>query len=127
MISVKLNMRAISSPRPRVLKSGITYMPKSYTQYKDYIASKFKGFKSFGKLPLVMELLMVFKTPLKVKNNKYSMPVGDVDNLYKSIADSLEGVVYENDRQIVETKIKKMYGEFDCIFINIKEYVEDKT
>jgi len=35
----------------------------------------------------------------------------DIDNVYKSITDAMQGIVYANDSQIVEAHIKKVYAE----------------
>ena len=35
----------------------------------------------------------------------------DIDNVYKSITDAMQGIVFLNDSQIVEAHIKKVYSE----------------
>jgi Holliday junction resolvase RusA-like endonuclease len=35
----------------------------------------------------------------------------DIDNVYKSITDAMNGIVYVDDSQIVEAHIKKVYHE----------------
>jgi len=35
----------------------------------------------------------------------------DIDNVYKSITDAMNGIVYVDDSQIVEAHIKKVYAE----------------
>jgi Holliday junction resolvase RusA-like endonuclease len=35
----------------------------------------------------------------------------DIDNVYKSITDAMNGIVYLDDSQIVEAHIKKVYAE----------------
>lgn len=46
---------------------------------------------------------------------------GDVDNLYKAISDSLNGIAYDDDSQIVEAVIRKFYAPFDKAEITIRE------
>ena len=47
---------------------------------------------------------------------------GDVDNLFKAISDSLNGVAYHDDSQIVTAKIRKFYGKEARAEITIKEW-----
>ena len=110
----------MSSPRPR-FALGRTYMPTEYVEFKKTLKTYFKAFKPFGIVPLRLKLVFVFKTPKNVKKNKYPMVRYDVDNLAKSVMDSMEGELMENDCTVTELEVKKMYGENDLIFITLKE------
>jgi len=120
MISIKLLIKPMPSPRPRVTKN-ITFMPKSYTEHKKLIQDKLHGFNHMGTVPLSAEYVFVFKRAKSSKKNKFSMPVGDCDNLIKTYQDAMEGILFENDRQIVEVCSKKMWGDSDSVSIKLKE------
>lgn len=45
----------------------------------------------------------------------------DIDNVYKSITDAMQGIVYANDSQIVEAHIKKVYAEQSGANIMVQE------
>jgi Holliday junction resolvase RusA-like endonuclease len=45
----------------------------------------------------------------------------DVDNIAKVVCDALNGVAYEDDKQIVELTVKKYYSEFPKVIIDIAE------
>lgn len=45
----------------------------------------------------------------------------DIDNVYKSITDAMNGIVYLDDSQIVETHIKKVYAEESGANIMVQE------
>lgn len=48
--------------------------------------------------------------------------VVDCDNLFKAVGDSLHGVIFVNDSQIVHLEIIKIQPSADaCVFVNIKE------
>lgn len=47
----------------------------------------------------------------------------DVDNYAKSILDSLNGITWRDDSQIVSLTINKRYGEVDGAIIEIEEYL----
>jgi len=121
MISIKLDIKGVPSPRPRVLKSGITYMPKKYVIHKQLIASKLRGFKPFKNVPLEVELSFFFKPSKTASKNKYPVPKGDVDQYAKSVLDAMESVLYENDTLVEKLTVTKKYADVDCIVISIKE------
>ncbi len=121
LISIKLSMRGMPSPRPKVLKSGITYMPKKYNDHKKLIQSKIRGFKKFGNVPLEVELSFFFYPSKTAHRNKYPVPKGDVDNYAKTVLDAIEGLLYENDTLIEKLTVSKKYADVDCIFLSIKE------
>jgi Holliday junction resolvase RusA-like endonuclease len=45
----------------------------------------------------------------------------DIDNVYKSITDAMNGIVYLDDSQIVEAHIKKVYAEDSGANIMVQE------
>jgi Holliday junction resolvase RusA-like endonuclease len=45
----------------------------------------------------------------------------DIDNVYKSITDAMQGIVYANDSQIVQAHIKKLYAEIAGANIMVQE------
>ena len=45
----------------------------------------------------------------------------DIDNVYKSITDAMNGIVYMDDSQIVETHITKVYAETAGANIMVQE------
>jgi len=45
----------------------------------------------------------------------------DIDNVYKSITDAMNGIVYLDDSQIVEAHIKKVYAEQSGANIMVQE------
>ena len=45
----------------------------------------------------------------------------DLDNVYKSITDAMNGIVYVDDSQIVEAHIKKVYAEVAGANIMVQE------
>ena len=45
---------------------------------------------------------------------------GDIDNLVKSITDSMNKICYEDDLQISELYARKLYGDTDHVTVSIK-------
>ena len=117
---MKLSVRPVPSPRPRVYRDT-TIMPKKYKEHKQFIALKARNFKAFDNVPLAVKISCFFKPSKTASKNKYSMPRGDVDNYAKTYLDALEGVLYENDTQVEELTVIKKYATADAVFIEIKE------
>ena len=63
--------------------------------------------------PLKCEIVFTFKGK---KEFHTSRP--DVDNLVKPVFDSMNGILYKDDSQIVELKVRKEYGAEDMIYIS---------
>jgi Holliday junction resolvase RusA-like endonuclease len=60
------------------------------------------------------------KKKKELKNGQYCDNNADVDNYLKAILDSLNEVIYVDDRQIVEIYAKKLYSDKPCIKFNMK-------
>jgi len=108
------------SPRPRVTRNG-TYMPKKYTKLKDTIRYTAMCLKPFERVPLKVTIEATYKAPKSVNRRKYHMPLGDVDNLAKTVLDALNGVLFEDDTQVVDLRVKKRYGDEDSFTVTIEE------
>lgn len=46
----------------------------------------------------------------------------DFDNIGKVVCDSLNGIAYRDDAQIVDSMVRKFYGETPMVVITIQEY-----
>jgi hypothetical protein len=47
----------------------------------------------------------------------------DIDNVYKSITDAMNGIVYTDDSQIVEAHITKVYAETAGANVMVQEQI----
>lgn len=43
----------------------------------------------------------------------------DLDNLAKAILDALNGIAYEDDRQVSDLHVSRRWGEVDCVRVRI--------
>ena len=120
MIDIKLSLRGMPSPRPRLGRNG-TYMPINYTNHKKLLQAKMRGLKPFGIVPLKVTLFFGFKPSKGATHNKYPTPYADADNLAKTVLDAMNGVLYPDDVMIEELNITKKYASEDCVFIRVEE------
>ena len=77
-----------------------------------------------------MDIIAYFSIPKSTsKKNRQDMidgkmlhtKRGDVDNIFKIIADALNGIAYNDDGQIAEAYIKKMYSDNPRVEVTLRE------
>lgn len=101
----------VPASRPRVTRWG-TYYGKKYSQYKDDM-KELLSTSTYPKSSSLLEVQVIFyvQTPNSWSSKKKTEREGtycdnnaDIDNYLKAIFDSLNGILYEDDRQIVRIK-----------------------
>jgi Holliday junction resolvase RusA-like endonuclease len=58
---------------------------------------------------------------------KFPTGTPDVDNMAKSIADALAGIIYVTDAQVVELSVVKRYSDQPLVAVDVKEFVHGET
>ena len=56
-----------------------------------------------------------------INNEIYPTTKPDTDNIVKSILDSLNGIAYKNDKQVVDLRVRKQYAEVPSVSVWIRE------
>ena len=118
----------VPASRPRVSRWS-TYYPKMYTKFKkdmEALTSELETTPSEKLVSVELEFgIMIPKSWSKKKkqelNNTYCSNNSDIDNYIKAILDSLNGIVYIDDKQVVELFAKKIYSEEGYILYKHKE------
>ena len=135
MREFKIPGKAQAKQRPRMGRSGIVYTPKETLVYENYVKMCYSDYANqFGWLPYEnqvraeIEVLVAVpksdsKTKKKAKIEGMIRPTvkPDCDNLAKSILDSLNGLAYHDDKQVVELVVKKYYAENAEVKIKLSE------
>lgn len=120
--------------RPRFSTAGKypkAYTPKETANYENlvkvlYLEGGFPKFEGAVRL----EITAYFQVPSSVsKKRRAAMLIGeekcmkrpDVDNIGKCVADGLNGVAYEDDKQITELEVKKIYGATAQVVVELIE------
>lgn len=113
--------------------AGGTFDPqkKEKRSYAEYAICDFRE-PAFQEA-LVVEIDYVYLPPQSWSKKKQQASLGavktsapDLSNLIKFTEDALNGVVWEDDRIIVELRARKLYGNEECTIINI-EKANDKA
>jgi Holliday junction resolvase RusA-like endonuclease len=107
----------------RTTRKGWSYMPKENTNYKSKVQTAYKekygDFSYKRNKPLYVEITAKFEMPKSAsKKNMQLMMNGlilptvkpDSDNIVKMVLDSLNGVAFDDDKQVVLHVCRKIYG-----------------
>ena len=135
MREFKIPGKAQAKQRPRMGRSGVVYTPKETLIYENYVKMCYSDYANqFGWLPYEnqvraeIEVLVAVpksdsKTKKKAKIEGMIRPAvkPDCDNLAKSILDSLNGLAYQDDKQVVELFVKKYYAENAEVRVRLTE------
>ena len=134
-----INLDPYPSPRPRFSrKTGKAYMPNEYTLWKKLFLKEWlkHGLDKFDAgVPLAVDLIFYISPPkaiARVKKNQNILKSEmwrvvkkpDLDNLEKSVLDSVNSHAYEDDNQISDLHSRKWYSLKPRVEIVIKEDVE---
>lgn len=119
--------------RPRFTRRGNrTYTPKETKLYEQQIAKAYRlaanGF-TFGECPVEIWLTAVFP---KAKTSKKEYPTlkPDIDNIQKAVFDGLNGIAYNDDKQILAVSAHKTFcklgREKPRLLVTVMEYKGDE-
>lgn len=114
--------RPVGKGRPRFTRNGHCWTPDKTVAYERDIKLAYWG--KYGKRKyeadkaLAVEIILYYPRPKSMAKHKRLMAQKgvlrptvkpDVDNVIKSILDALNGVAFEDDRQIVQIECEKWY------------------
>jgi len=116
----------VAKGRPRFAK-GRAYTPQKTRDFEKLIKTmarvQYKGEPLEGALS--MHVVFYIKKP---KSSKLNLPInrnpGDIDNLVKNIADSLNDIAYLDDSQIIDLSAHKRYSDRGMIIVTIGGYLD---
>lgn len=134
MIQFTIPGKITGKGRPRFTISGHVYTPKTTSDYEklvkcSYLETKSKRLEG----PIRVTIAAVFEIPKSyTKHQKIEADMGtlkptkkpDVDNITKIILDALNGVAYQDDKQVIEVEVVKHYGhigEEEHVIISLEE------
>jgi Holliday junction resolvase RusA-like endonuclease len=119
--------------RPRVTKYG-TYTAETTVNYENWVKICFQEAKQKSiEGQLKAEIKCYFDIPNSYSKKKKENALNgiirptkkpDLDNIMKIILDALNGLAYKDDKDIVECRIEKWYGEVARVEVEIWEDTE---
>lgn len=106
--------------RPRFFTKGkypIVYTPANTKKYEELVRKEYNNMYNFGERPLYAKIRAYFSIASSISQKKRNQMVlepciknKDLDNIAKIILDSLNGVAYNDDKQITELEITKNWS-----------------
>ena len=124
--------KAQAKQRPR-FNGKFAYTPKQTVEYENWIKTcyleKYNNEKLFEKA-LEVNIIAFFEIPKSISKKKkeqmlnneiYPTTKPDTDNIAKSILDSLNGIAYKDDKQVVDLRVRKQYAEVPSVSVWISE------
>ena len=114
------------------LGKGNLYTPEKTRHYEREVRAVYlsDGRHHYGNAPLKMHILAFYKIPASSsKTARTAMLCGeirpvlkpDVDNVAKIIMDALNGVAYDDDKQVVCLTVEKRYGLEGVVHVMITD------
>jgi len=138
VISLLIPGRPRGKQRPRFNRAtGRAYTPQETVSFEQRVQGEWiaAGRPRMADGPLVATVRGVYQRPgshLRVKGGltaagmraPFPMPSVDLDNLAKAVLDSLNGLAYKDDRQIVHLTVCRRWavdGESDHTYVHVRE------
>lgn len=129
-VDMSIPIQAVGKARPRVCRNGHVYTPKRTAVAEEAIRTigkvEMEGIPPYKK-GLCADIVFVFEPPKSWSKTKRegAMTGGwlvtvkpDIDNALKTVLDALNGVVYEDDKQVADVQVQKRYGRENAIRIS---------
>ena len=135
MIKFEIPGRPVPMPRPR-FANGRTHNTKESTAAKDVVGILVKqamGHRKPYKGPVRLFCTFVTTYPSGMSKKARSAPGAwlntkrpDVDNLVKLVMDGMNGIVYDDDAQVVDLSSKKIRGARNVTIVHVEPLTLDE-
>jgi Holliday junction resolvase RusA-like endonuclease len=138
MIKFEIPGEAKGKGRPKFFRRGDfvgTYTPDKTASYENLVKLSFKReYPSLDLLKGAIEMRITVNTSIPKSYSAHKRKLAlfralrptkkpDLDNIAKIIADSLNGIAYEDDKQIVSLRVDKYYSEKPLVGVEIAEVI----
>lgn len=125
----------VGKGRPRFTKQGRTYTPKKTKEYETRVRRAWieaGGPYLDGNIRIHVDAY--FKMPAGWSRKKQDAMIGepcakkpDSDNILKSILDGLQGVAFEDDKQVTYCSVGKYWSRSGCAEIYVESERSDTS
>lgn len=119
--------------RPRFnTKTGRTYTPNQTISYENLIKMQYQSFvgEKYTENQVEAVITCYYVMPKSISKAKKEKALHgiirptkkpDLDNIAKSVLDSLNGLAYKDDSQVVSLKVEKYYAEKPLVKVELYE------
>ena len=123
--------------RPRVRRDGHAYTPTQTAQYEEFVQFCWRCAGAV-KLDGAIRALILARYPVSKRDSKKTQNAKicgeiqctikpDCDNIAKIVLDALNGLAYDDDSQVTELEVQKLYGDIGDVFVRLEEIKEGKN
>ena len=139
IIKIIIDGEPVGKGRPRFNENGKPYTPAKTRKYEQYIKMCYRVQNGQNRTPegcaVAVTIRACFGVPKKTSKKKREFMLKkfyplrpkkkpDVDNIAKVILDALNGLAWEDDKQITGLLITKEYSETPRVIVEITEVQE---
>lgn len=117
--------------RPRFMRNGHTYTDKNTVEYEKAIKSAYLRLSRHVSTKSIRISLYVFFAPnksdtkrnreVKLRNAKAPKKKPDIDNVIKVVLDALNKVAYEDDTQVNEVHVERLFSKEEKLIVCLTE------
>lgn len=100
----------VPASRPRMTRTGHAYTAEPYRTFKDKLKTMMQTSwdNEMIESPVTVSIAVWCRRP---KSTKLPHPRPDVDNYAKAVLDAMSGVVFTDDKNVVELYVTKQWTE----------------
>ena len=124
MVEFKVEGKPQPKQRPR-FSNGRVYTPTQTKSYEALVGWKcrevYKQLPTDKPVTVAIEINLSLPKTTKNRIGDWCMKNTDIDNVGKIILDSLNGIAYLDDKQVVELNVMKKWNSSDYVVVKIRE------
>lgn len=139
LIEFKIQGKVKAKQSFKIGKNGFKYTPNDVVEYSNFVKLSFLNkypdwnIEALKDKPLKMSIDVFMNVPASYSKAKKIKALAnelrpiikpDCDNIAKNINDSLNGILYPDDKQIVSLTVNKFYSDKEFVTVKIQDIGE---
>lgn len=139
LIEFKIQGKVKAKQSFKIGKNGFKYTPNDVVEYSNFVKLSFLNkypdwnIELLKDKPLKMSIDVFMNVPASYSKTKKIKALAnelrpiikpDCDNIAKNINDSLNGILYPDDKQIVSLTVNKFYSDKEFVTVKIQDIGE---
>ena len=135
MIKIEIPGRIVAKQSVRFTRRSHSYQPGAVINYHARCAH-FGQQAMAGQAPYngacKVVILIILATPVswskkRKEQHNWCTTRPDLDNACKALLDGLKGIVFDDDKQVVELEMRKVYGQHDNVIVTVEPLEDHET
>ena len=130
-IEVVIDGEPVPQARPKMMRTGHVYTPEKSRVYKEIVrvsAKQVMKGRPPAKGPLLVTMVVCKSVPQSWSKKKQQAAYldkvkpeakPDLDNYIKAVWDGCNGILWEDDGQVVQVRAEKKYSSKPCVIMKV--------